>query len=67
MDNVIKKQPQKWHRSSVHVLIRFPCEQCKYQATVKDSLERHRRAVHDSMKYPCRQCEYQATTKESLD
>ena len=44
--------------------IKYPCQQCEYQATQKVNLVQHRRSVHDRIKYPC---EYQATSKGHLD
>ena len=46
--------------------MKYPCPQCEYQATTKESLDRHKRSVHEVIRYPCGQCEDQATTKSYL-
>ena len=46
---------------SVDGVTRYPCEQCEYMATRKESLDQHKRSVHEGMKYQCVKCKHQAT------
>ena len=43
--------------------MKYPCRQCKYQATEKGALEKHKKKVHEGVKYLCRQYDYKATSK----
>ena len=60
------KKSSRVYIESVHEGIKYSCEQCEYQATRKESLDKHRRSVHDWIKYPCGQFEYQVC-KNPLD
>ena len=54
------------HYRSKHEGIRYPCNQCTYQATQKGDLQKHIQAKHEGIKHPCNQCDYQATTQGNL-
>ena len=54
------------HHKAKHQNIKYPCDQCSYQATTQGSLKQHIRAKHEGIKYPCPECDYQATEKGSL-
>ena len=56
----------KTHIESVHVGMKYPCNQCNYKATTQSSLKTHILSVHDCVKYPCHQCEYKATQQSHL-
>ena len=42
------------HWRSVHEGMKYPCGQCLYQATLKESLTRHKRAIHEGIKNVCK-------------
>ena len=46
--------------------IKYPCNQCDYQATQQSNLETHILSKHEGIKYPCNQCDYQATKRGHL-
>ena len=46
--------------------VKYPCRQCKYQATEKGALEKHKKTVHEGGKYPCRQCDYKVTSMRNV-
>ena len=50
----------------MHVGIKYPCEQCDFQANQKASLTRHRQSVHMGRKYTCQECGKQFNVKISL-
>ena len=50
----------------IHEGIKYPCNQCDYQATQQGSLKTHIQSKHEGVKYPCNQCDYQFTDKSSL-
>ena len=56
----------KMHKQSKHEGIKYSCEQCDYEATMKANLLRHLKSKHEEVKYPCNQCDYKATMKGSL-
>ena len=51
---------------SVDGVTRYPCEQCEYMATRKESLDQHKISVHEGIKYHCVQCGHQAISKSNL-
>ena len=52
--------------TKVFFLDKFPCDQCEYKATHKDTLLRHIRSKHEYVKLPCDQCDYKSTDKVNL-
>ena len=54
------------HIQSKHEGIKYPCNQCDYQATQQSNLQTHIQCIHEGVKYPCNQCDYQATTQSNL-
>ena len=38
------------------LVLRYPCDQCKYKATDKSHLRRHKQRVHQGLKHPCELC-----------
>ena len=36
----------KEHRESIHEGVRYPCDQCDYKASQKESLKTHRKSKH---------------------
>ena len=46
--------------------IKYPCNQCNFQATLLGNLQSHIQYKHDGVKYPCNECNHQSTTKSSL-
>ena len=54
------------HYRSRHEGIKYPCNQCDYQATQPGNLQIHIQAKHEGIKYPCNQCDYQTTTQGNL-
>ena len=55
------------HSAVCDVLVRYPCDQCGYQATHKAHLNTHTKSKHQGIKFQCDQCEYQATQKCHLN
>ena len=47
-------------------VIRYPCNNCDYQATTKGNLQTHIQSTHEGIKFPCKECEYQATQQIHL-
>ena len=45
---------------------KYPCMQCNYHVTTKESVDKDKKAVHEGVKYSCRQCENQATNKNHV-
>ena len=45
---------------------KYPCSQCEYQATTKDSLTKPNQSIHEGKKYRCSQCNSVFTMKGSL-
>ena len=43
----------KKHIQSKHEGIKYPCNQCDYQATKQGSLQTHIQSKHEGIKYPC--------------
>ena len=54
------------HYITKHEGIKYPCNQCDYQATQQRLLQTHIQSVHEGIKYPCNQCDHQATQKSDL-
>ena len=54
------------HCRSKHGGIRYPCNLCDFQATLRLNLMEHMHSKHDSFKYPCNQYEYEFTTAHNL-
>jgi hypothetical protein len=46
--------------------IRYPCDQCVYQATQKQHLREHIRWKHDGIKLQCDTCGFEVNTKTGL-
>ena len=38
------------HIRAAHEGVKYPCEECEYQATQKGDLDRHRKSVHEGIK-----------------
>ena len=54
------------HKRAIHQKIKFPCDQCEYQATTWGNLKIHKDAKHLKIRYPCAHCDYSATQMSSL-
>ena len=54
------------HYRSIHKGIKYPCNQCDYQATSQSHLKRHIQSKHECIKYSCNQCDYQALYQGNL-
>ena len=54
------------HYRSKHEGVKYPCNQCDYQATTRGHLQTHIQSKHEGIRYPCNQCDYQATQQSSL-
>ena len=54
------------HIRSKHEGVRYPCNQCEYQATTQGSLKTHKESIHEGVKYSCNKCEFHATQKGDL-
>ena len=46
--------------------IRFPCDECHYNATLLSDLRKHKEYKHEGIKNPCDHCDYAATQLSSL-
>ena len=55
------------HIQSALEEIKFPCNDCGYEATQRADLLKHIRSVHESIKFPCDSCDYKATRKDHLN
>ena len=51
---------------SVHEGVKYPCNQCDYQATQQGNLLQHIQSKHEGVKYACNQCDKQFTLQSSL-
>ena len=49
-----------------HKGIRYPCDQCPYEAIRLTHLKRHRESKHEGNIYLCDQCEYTASSLLSM-
>ena len=56
----------KYHIDSVHLGIRYPCQQCDYMFKKKDDLKRHVQTIHEGIRYPCDKCDFIATQRGHL-
>merc|ERR1712189_9619 len=54
------------YSSSAQESIKYPCQQCDYQATRSYNLQLHIKSKHEGIKYPCQHCDYQATQSVNL-
>lgn len=56
------------HYRSIHEGIKYPCNQCDFQAAGLSNIQKHIciQYKHEGVKYPCNECDFQATTKSSL-
>ena len=46
--------------------MKYPCNQCSYQASRKNDLSTHFKSIHEGVKYPCNLCEFETTHKGNL-
>jgi len=60
------KKTLKIHIESVHEHVRYPCDQCEFQATTTWDLKRHTATVHEGVRYHCDQCEFKSTAMHYL-
>ena len=58
---VAKQSNLQRHIQSQHEGIKYPCDQCDYQATEKNGLQKHNKSKHEGINYICDKCNYQAT------
>ena len=49
-----------------HVYVKYPCQQCDYQATKNSDMAKHNQSVHMGRKYPYQECGEQFTVNGSL-
>jgi len=54
------------HKKSIHVGLRYPCDQCEYAATHLSNLKEHKKSIHEGVQYPCNQCGLSYTKAASL-
>ena len=54
------------HKQSVHMVRKFPCQECGHQLSEKGSLTNHQKSAHVSIEYLCEQYDYQAPQKSHL-
>ena len=47
------------HYKSVHEGIKYPCNECDYEATLRSNLKNHMEAMHGNNILTCYQCDYQ--------
>jgi len=65
----VNKEKLLNHVISVHDIhdgLKFPWNQCVFEASWMISLLDHEKSVHEGMEFSCNQCEYKATFKTSL-
>ena len=58
------KQTMIQHHRAQHLGIRYPCDQCDYQATQKNHLKKHKEAKHRLLK--CEYCPFQTMRRQTL-
>ena len=51
---------------SVHMSIKYLCNECEYNATTKSSLKIHKMSVHENVKFPCNQCDNTKLQKKAV-
>ena len=51
-----------WHKHSIHIGVRYSCDQCEYKANIKCDLTKHQLSIHRVVRYSCDQYAYKATT-----
>ena len=56
----------KEHKRAVHDKIKFPCSECSFQTTSKNSLVMHKRSKHEGIKHKCDHCDHQSASKSDL-
>ena len=56
----------KMHVKSKDISVKYPCDECAYEATHRGSLWRHMKSIHEGVKYSCDQCDYKAAQKGHL-
>ena len=54
------------HIQSLHDGIKYPCNQCDYQAKRLGHLREHIESKHEGIKYLCDHCNYQASQQSAL-
>ena len=47
-------------------MIKYPCDQCEYKATMNGNLLKHIKSIHIGVQFPCGQCDYKAAWKRQL-
>ena len=47
--------------------VRYFCNQCAYQATNQDALNKHKERRHGEIRHSCNQCEYQTPRQDTLN
>ena len=47
-------------------VVKFPCDQCDYNATRKHRLLTHIKLIHENVNFYCYQCDYKASKKHHL-
>ena len=47
--------------------VKFPCDDCEFNGTTRQNLERHIQSVHKGIKIPCDLCDYKFTQISNLN
>ena len=59
-------QAMTTHYNSVHLGIKYCCNQCDFQGTQQGHLTNHIRSKHKGVKFRCKHCEFETARKDSL-
>ena len=50
----------------MHKGVKFPCNQCDYQATNQSNLKVHVKSIHEGVKYACEYCSIEFSFRRAL-
>ena len=56
-----------WNHQSVHMRIKYQCQECEWKFTEKGKLTRHHKSAHIGIKYPHKQWYFQSTQKPHVN
>ena len=51
------KQGLRYHKQSIHLGIKYKCEQCDYEAKSKSMLNGHVQKIHEKKTFACEYCD----------
>ena len=54
------------HKKTKHDGVKYPCDQCDYQAPWPSQVKTHKMTVHEGFKFECEQCDWTSNNKSSV-